>query len=73
MIVSTVFSDKTMLLTQMNLPKKLKTIHLPGKKIEIWMNNKKVENLTDYNGSELLFLKQFVSNLKEMGWIILLS
>ena len=62
-----------MLLTQMNLPKKLKTIHHPGKKVEIWMNDRKVEKLNDYLGSELLFLKQFVSNLKEMGWIVILN
>jgi hypothetical protein len=73
MVELQLFLDKKMLLTHMILPKKLKTIHHPGKRIEIWMNDSKVEKMNNYTGSELLFLKLFVSNLQEMGWTVLLS
>ena len=62
-----------MLLQQLKLPKKLRTVHYPGKKIELWMNNQKVENIKDYTNSEQFFLQKFVSNLRDLGWTVLVT
>ena len=62
-----------MLLQQLKLPKKLRTVHYPGKKIELWINGQKVANIKDFSDSEQLFLQQFVSNLRNLGWTVLMT
>ena len=61
------------MLQQMKLPKKLRTIHHPGKKVEIWMNNKKINTIHTLNHSEQFFMKQFITNLEDLGWNVLIE
>jgi hypothetical protein len=57
----------------MKLPRKLRTMHYPGNKVEIWMNNKKISNIQTLNLSERHFMKLFITNLKELGWNVLVD
>ncbi|MHA1206317.1 MAG: hypothetical protein ACTSSO_01975 [Candidatus Hodarchaeales archaeon] len=61
------------MLQKMILPKKLRTIHHPGKKVEIWMNDKKINTIHTLNHSEQFFMKQFINNLEDLGWSVLIE
>ena len=50
------------------LPKRLKTTQHPGKKIEVWFNNKKIQRLSDVRPIERPFFIDFIDNLEELGW-----
>ncbi len=59
------------MLRNFKLPGKLKTIQHPGKRVEIWINSRKVEAIEEYSFQDQVFLKKFISNLENMGWIVL--
>jgi len=61
------------MLRQMNLPKKLRTINHPGKNVEIWMNDIKINTIQTLNHSEKYFMKQFIANLEDLGWNVLVE
>ena len=61
------------MLRHLKLPKKLRTVHHPGNFVEIWMNNQKVDTLTALNNSEQSFIKQFINNLEDLGWNVLVK
>ena len=61
------------MLQQMNLPKKLRTIHHPGNNVEIWMNNKRVNTIHTLKHSEQHFVRNFVNNLEDLGWNVLVE
>ena len=58
------------MLRNLKLPRNLRTIHHPGRKVEIWINSRKVERIKDCSRGDQVFLKQFILNLEEMGWIV---
>ncbi|MHA1993670.1 MAG: hypothetical protein ACW97Z_03950 [Candidatus Hodarchaeales archaeon] len=60
------------MLRNLKLPKKLRTIHYQGQKVEIWMNSRKVEAIDEFSLREKIFLQQFISNLEKMGWTVLI-
>ncbi len=55
----------------MKLPKKLRTVHHPGNKVEIWMDNRKITKIQTLTDSEQNFMRQFINNLKDLGWKVL--
>ena len=59
------------MLSKHKLPKKLRTIHHPGRTLEIWINDKKVTRLIDLTKAEQKFLVHFISNLEDLGWTVL--
>ncbi|MCK4848894.1 MAG: hypothetical protein KAT16_07725 [Candidatus Heimdallarchaeota archaeon] len=59
------------MLRQMKLPKKLRTVHHPGNKVEIWMDNRKITKIQTLTDSEQNFMRQFINNLKDLGWKVL--
>ena len=61
------------MLQHMKLPKKLRTIHHPGNKVEIWMNDKKINTIQTLNHSEQFFMKQFITNLEDLGLNVLIE
>ena len=61
------------MLQQMKLPKRLRTVHHPGNFVEIWMNNKRVNTIHTLNQSEQYFVQNFITNLEELGWNVLLD
>ncbi len=58
------------MLRNLKLPKNLRTIHRPGRKVEIWIDIRKVERINDFSHRDQVFLKQFILNLEEKGWIV---
>ena len=61
------------MLQQMKLPKRLRTVHHPGKKVEIWMNNKKIKTIHTLTHSEQIFMRNFITNLEDLGWNVLVE
>ncbi|MFX0015426.1 MAG: hypothetical protein ACFFB2_12665 [Promethearchaeota archaeon] len=55
------------------VPKKLKTVHFPGQQIELWLNEKKISSLNDVSLKERPFIRDFVGNLEELGWKVLIQ
>ena len=55
------------------LPKKLRTEHYPGKRIVIWINDKKISSLQEVSPLERSFLHDFVLNLEKLGWNVLIQ
>lgn len=55
------------------IPKKLRTIHFPGQEIELWLNEKKISKIEDVSPKERLFVRDFINNLKELGWKVLIQ
>lgn len=55
----------------MKLPKKLRTVHHPGKKVEIWLDNRKITKIQTLTDSEQNFMRDFINNLKDLGWKVL--
>ncbi len=61
------------MLQNYRVPKQLKTLHFPGQKMEIWINEKKVRKLDDVDPKERTFMKDFIDNLEELGWEVLIQ
>ena len=61
------------MMQQMKLPKKLRTVHHPGNNVEIWMNNKRVNTIHTLNHSEQHFVRNFITNLEDLGWNVLMD
>ncbi|MHA1974182.1 MAG: hypothetical protein ACTSW1_14380 [Candidatus Hodarchaeales archaeon] len=59
------------MLRSYTLPKRLKTVHHPKKKIELWINEKKISSISEVDPSMKPFVQDFVSNLEEKGWKVL--
>lgn len=55
------------------VPKKLRTIHFPGQQIELWLNERKVSQIDDVSPEERPFVKDFINNLEELGWKVLIQ
>ena len=55
------------------IPRKLRTIQAPGKKIELWVNDKQVSRLRDVTTDERPFVRDFVETLQELGWEVLVQ
>ncbi len=55
------------------VPKKLRTIHFPGQEIELWLNESKISKLEDVSPKERPFVKDFIDNLEELGWRVLIQ
>lgn len=61
------------MLQNYRVPKRLKTLHLPGQKMEIWVNEKKLQRLEDVDPKERNFIRDFVDNLEGLGWEVLIK
>jgi hypothetical protein len=55
------------------VPKRLKTKHFPGRQIKVWINERKIDNLDEVAPTERPFVRDFINNLEELGWIVLIQ
>ncbi len=61
------------MLQNYHVPKRLRTIHFPGQQMELWLNEKRVSKIKDVSPKERPFIRDFVDNLEELGWKVLIS
>ncbi|MFW9777657.1 MAG: hypothetical protein ACFFE8_02305 [Candidatus Heimdallarchaeota archaeon] len=55
------------------IPKKLRTIQAPGKKIKLWINDRPISRLLDLPTNERPFVRDFIRNMEDLGWKVLVK
>ena len=45
----------------------------PGNRVDIWMNNKKIKTIHTLTHSEQIFMRNFITNLEDLGWNVLVE
>ncbi|MFX0184276.1 MAG: hypothetical protein ACFE95_14430 [Candidatus Hodarchaeota archaeon] len=56
-----------------HVPKRLKTKIFPGRQIRIWINEKNIDHLNEVAPKEQPFVRDFINNLEELGWIVIIQ
>jgi len=61
-----------MLVTQSKIAQEITNYSLSRKKVEIWIDSRRVEGIDMVSSREKIFLQQFISNLEDMGWTVMI-
>ncbi|MFX0052128.1 MAG: hypothetical protein ACFFAJ_01965 [Candidatus Hodarchaeota archaeon] len=55
-----------------NVPKRLKTKQFPGREVEVWINERRIDKIDEVDPIEQPFVRDFIKNLERLGWLVLI-